>query len=77
MGTLGLEWSAWAARKIRTPRQVDLAVLSVIQTAVATVFPEKEKRRSGRGPDGDRLACRSGRREAGYPRRRCPSGPRR
>ncbi len=41
MGTLGLEWSAWAARKIRTPRQFDLAVLSVIQTAIATVFPEE------------------------------------
>lgn len=41
MGTLGLEWSAWAAGKIRTPRQLDLAVLSVIQTAIATVFPEE------------------------------------
>lgn len=42
METLGLEWSTWAARKIRTPRQFDLAVLSVIQTAIATVFPEKD-----------------------------------
>lgn len=42
METLGLEWSAWATRKIRTPRQFDLAALSVIQTAIATVFPEKD-----------------------------------
>jgi len=47
METLGLEWSTWAARKIRTPRQFDLAVLSVIQTAIATVFPEKDSGEAG------------------------------